>query len=382
MHGTRAIRVAVKGGVPSLEKAVGDPEVAGLAAWRDAPSDRPWRSPAPGELLRSMDRFHRIPDVPEFAGSWAEWLYFNGRTADGRTRFYLTFMVGPATSPGKRSAGVRLQLDREGTMRSYGRGAEIDEAQLLAGAPDLDIAGSRVRLNGTQYRIDLALGGASGSLILESSGQSLPPASIQGARGWVSGYTAPVLSGRLSGALEVDRDRIVFEHATGYHDHNWGFWEGVHWQWGQVAHGDLSFLYGRIFPPASVADVDRVPGFLGVMGPNGPLAFSTAVTIREAANSIEIRARSSNLELELTFSPERTERTPMSMTGSRSGLQLDFLQMTGDYLGKGTVAGRAIDFRARGAAERFEPRPFDKLRGVPSEVERRQPAARRQPGQP
>jgi hypothetical protein len=27
-----------------------------------------------------MDRFHPIPASPEFAASWAEWLYFNGRT--------------------------------------------------------------------------------------------------------------------------------------------------------------------------------------------------------------------------------------------------------------------------------------------------------------
>ena len=48
----------------------------------------------------SLDRFHRPPDVPEFASSWAEWLYFNGRTPDGRVRFYLTFIVGPSVQSG------------------------------------------------------------------------------------------------------------------------------------------------------------------------------------------------------------------------------------------------------------------------------------------
>ena len=63
----------------------------------------------------------------------------------------------------------------------------------------------------------------------------------------------------------------------GYHDHNWGFWDGVRWQWGQVASGDISIIFGRVFPPATVADADRVPGFLGVLGPNGPIGFSTNV---------------------------------------------------------------------------------------------------------
>ena len=44
---------------------------------------------------------------------------------------------------------------------------------------------------------------------------------------------------------------------TGYHDHNWGFWQGVSWQWGQVQHGDLSLLYGRVFPPREAADPER-----------------------------------------------------------------------------------------------------------------------------
>ena len=53
-----------------------------------------------------MDRFHPIPEVPERADSWAEWLYFNGRDEAG-LRFYLTFLVGPLQPDGQRAAGVR-----------------------------------------------------------------------------------------------------------------------------------------------------------------------------------------------------------------------------------------------------------------------------------
>ena len=239
--GPTATPVAVTGGIPSLEKAVGDPEVANAPEWVDAPADLAWSKPDAGEVLRSMDRFHPIPNTPEFSSSWAEWLYFNGRTSDGRVRFYLTFMVGPASpSHGRRVAGVRLQLDRDGQTTSYSAGADIDEAKVLGTAPDLEIGGNRVRLDGLRYRIDLALPGAAGTLVLDARpGQSLPPAMIRGARGWLTGYTAPVLSGKVGGTLTVGRDRIAFQDAPGYHDHNWGFWKGVRWQWGQVAHDDL-----------------------------------------------------------------------------------------------------------------------------------------------
>ena len=150
-------------------------------------------------MLKAMDRFHPIPDAPEFAASWAEWLYFNGRTADGRLRFYLTFMVGPTATAGKtarrRAAAARSRRQDDDVL---GAGEVIDDAQVLAAAPDLDIAGSRVRLEDSQYRITLALPGASGTLVLDAAaGQSLPPATITGARGWVTGYTAPVLSGTV-----------------------------------------------------------------------------------------------------------------------------------------------------------------------------------------
>src|SRR4029077_7407234 len=121
------VPIVARGGVPSLEKAVGDQEVRGAAAWVDTPGDARWTDLDAGDVLRTMDRFHRPPDVAEFSSSWAEWLYFNGRSADGRVRFYLTFLVGPSTRPGVRSAGVRLQLDRDGHVKNYGSRAEVDE---------------------------------------------------------------------------------------------------------------------------------------------------------------------------------------------------------------------------------------------------------------
>ena len=66
--------------------------------------------------------------------------------------------------------------------------------------------------------------GINGHLTLDPApGRSLPPAVLRGARGWLSGYVVPVLSGRLDGELKSDSgDEVVFDDAEVNHDHNWG----------------------------------------------------------------------------------------------------------------------------------------------------------------
>jgi hypothetical protein len=371
------VPVTVRAGIPALEKAVGDPEVADMRAWVDAPGDMRWSAPDQAEILRAMDRFHPVPPPPPVASgfsrtSWAEWLYFNGRSPDGQVRFYLTFLTGPPDANRKRPALVRLQLDRAGQSTNYSASDTIDEGALLQHAPDLEIGGNRVQLEGSRYHVTLALsrersgraapsGNADvrGDITLDAPrGRSLPPAAIQGAHGWVSGYVAPVLSGAVHGSLTVDGERVAFDGLVGYHDHNWGFWEGVRWQWGQVAHGDRSILFGRVFPPPSVADPDRVPGFLGVLGPDGPIAFSTSVDIQEqgdpaAPRTITIRATGEQLDVQLAFSVEESVRTRMALTRMSSGAAIDFLQLGGVYRVTGRAGTRGIAFTARGSAETF-----------------------------
>jgi hypothetical protein len=357
------VPILARGVIPSLEKAVGDKETASVSGWRDTAADARWTTDNPAEVLRSMDRFHRPPDVAEFSSSWAEWLYFNGRTADGHVRFYLTFLVGPATRPGVHSAGVRLQLDRDGHVTNYAAREDLDERAVLDRAPNLDIGGNHVRLDGLRYHITLHLRAETDSSQLDAqltldpdAGRSLPPLVIRGARGWLSGYVVPVLSGRVSGRVTLGNNTISLDGASGYHDHNWGFWRDVRWQWGQVADGDLSLVYGRVFPPADVADPDRMPGFLGVLDRQGLVGVATNVSIAEdtpagSPGTINVTARGNAIDLRLAFSVDRSTRTALAMTGGAN----DFLQLGGTYRVEGHAGSRAINFTARGAAETFRP---------------------------
>ena len=427
--------IRVQGGIPSLERAIGDPETAAVSSWTDAASDAAWSSPDPGAALAALDRFHPIPDVPARADSWAEWLYFNGHAGDNR--FYLTFMVGPkragalrlGSGQGKRIAGVRLQLDRAGQRSSYSQSQEVDEADVLSSAPNLTIGSNRVRLDGMQYRITLDLPAENrssrviGELLIDAiTGRALPPLEIRGAAGWLSGYVVPVMSGRLGGSLSVRSadlsvrsadlqsirsadlqsvrsadlqsvrsadlkvgplvQAVTFDNGAGYHDHNWGFWKDVSWRWGQVHHGDLSFVYGRIHPPADAADPERIPGFLAAIGPDGPVGYATNVSIEEINDpatghprSITVTGRSSSLDVTMELAvedaivtkrggglfgpstPLRTSpSTPLRTSPSaplRTSGEMDFLQLRARYRVRGRAGERSIDFVAPGAAETF-----------------------------
>jgi len=392
----RVTRLRGRGGIPSLEKAVGDPEVARVGDWTDAPADRAWTAPDPAELLRAMDRFHPIPDAPAWADSWAEWLYFNGRSPDGSLRFYLSFMTGPRTQAmgvrgdrrvpparrasadsfraSERSAGVRLQLERNGRIENYSRRVVVPEATLLARAPDVDFARNTVRLEGQRYRIALDLAaerggpGVKGEIALDAPpGRSVPPFVLHGRSGWLSGYVVPVLSGPLSGALEIGGARIALDGAVGYHDHNWGFWRGVSWQWGQVMHEGYSFLYGRVRPPAEATppeEAERIPGVLAVIGPGGPIAFAKGAQIEETSSaadgrpeSIQILAREAGLDVRMDLRIEDVVSTPLGRPGSLGAGPTQFLQLRARYHVTGRVGDRQLDFTALGSAETFRGGP-------------------------
>ena len=93
----------------------------------------------------------------------------------------------------------------------------MNEADVLSSAPNLTIGSNRVRLDGMRYRIALDLPGedrkvrVTGDITIEASpGRALPPLTIRGAGGWVSGYVVPVMSGQLSGSLLVRRNAGCF----------------------------------------------------------------------------------------------------------------------------------------------------------------------------
>ena len=192
-------------------------------------------------------------------------------------------------------------------------------------------------------------------------GRSLPPLTIRGARGWTSGYTVPVMSGALSGRLTTDEAELSLDGGTGYHDHNWGHWAGVSWQWGQVQGDDLSFVYGRVYPPSEAADQARVPGFLMVIGPDGPIGYATRLSIDEEDDPetgeprrVVVESQGYSVALRLEVDVENVAMTSLDRAGFGTGL--DFYQLRARFHVVGRVGDRPIDFTASGSAETFRGR--------------------------
>jgi hypothetical protein len=76
----------------------------------------------------------------------------------------------------------------------------------------------------------------------------------------------------------VRADCKRYDNVQAYHDHNWGVWRGVTWEWGAARAGEYTLLYGRVQPPDSVSSTQ--PLFVYLVDPSGFLAVFRPRAIR------------------------------------------------------------------------------------------------------
>ena len=257
-----------------------------------------------------------------------------------------------------------------------------DEISFAEGRPDLEIGPSSVTVepDGSYRlvaRIPSETGGSPLSLNLTVSARSrryLPPVDISG-EGMVSGYTVPLLDARATGLLCEGSLCQPIEGARTYHDHNWGTWSGVTWDWGQALVGDYSVLYGGVSSHRGLnADEEALAGddlagddqagnaagprILYLADENG---YAGIFPIRRlttrwpngdrqtAPESISILATSGTDSLELTVTVGHTRATPVPVrVGSPSAL---FFQMRGRAALAGRLRGSAVNATGDGFFE-------------------------------
>jgi hypothetical protein len=242
--GVRRVGALATGEIPSRARAAGAAPALLAGRWEDSEASRRWAAPSAAELLREMDRFH-LPPVRD--STWAEWHYFNV-VLDEERWVYVTLMVaGEVGVPGRWGGRILLTVrDAGGAHRSLTRDLAGDEVRFDTASPDLRF-GERafVRLEDSVYRVRADAGGVRVDLaVVPSSRRHFPPTDLGGSE-LVSGYTAPALHAVADGTVCLPRCEAV-RGAQAYHDHNWGVWRDVSWEWGSASDARLSLLYGAV----------------------------------------------------------------------------------------------------------------------------------------
>jgi len=246
--------VRAGGEIPSRAAALG----AGLEVlegrWRDSPADSAYVAPSAQQLYDEMDRFH-LPREPD--STWGEWHYFN-LVAGPEEWWYLTFLVGGEVSlseRGRRWGGRLLVTHRrpDGRHERYTADVPAVRVEFDTARADVVIGQSFVRQRDGEYRLRAEAHGGGKSARLDlvvrpEPDRYFPPVELRD-DDFLSGYVVPALSASATGRICAAGRCSEVKDAPAYHDHNWGVWRDVTWEWGSARGERLSLLYGGVYGP-------------------------------------------------------------------------------------------------------------------------------------
>lgn len=300
----RSHPISAAGRIPSRGRALGvEPEMV-AGRFRDVAADRRWMAPGDSALYAGMDAFH-LPTGPAAGDSaWAEWHYFNVLFPGDDGWLYLTYMVAGAVPGGRWSGRLLATLVQPGAsgtgregggpgsrVRVFEAGVEAEDVSFSLVRPDVRIGPGSVRLDSAgAYRLSARIPPAARGDVADRDGggnarragsgpplrvelsvraasrQHLPPLQVSPG-GFTSGYTVPILDGRASGRICVGSTCRRLRRARAYHDHNWGIWRAVTWDWGHAHAAPYSILYGGVRRSAELeGDPDARHGHMGGAG--------------------------------------------------------------------------------------------------------------------
>jgi hypothetical protein len=353
----RTVVTRAGGEIPSRATAVGATLDLEDGHWADTPADLAWISPTPQQLYDELDHFH-LPRVSD--STWAEWDYFNVVTGPGEW-WYLTLLVGGEV-PAGRWGGQLLVTHRrpDGRYERFTDPVPADRIELDTAAADLVLGANVVRQRMGIYQVSAR---GPGGLVIDfelrpSAGRYFPAAELR-ADPFVSGYVVPALSGRVDGRFCVGERCRSVSGAAGYHDHNWGVWRAVTWEWG-VAHGTaLDVLYGGVRTADSAAG--SAPFFLAAvdsMGIRQVLRFreiryegvgpSVAPGVRAPASFVLTAARDAD-----TVRLDVGVEDALGSVSAAADFRRYFLQMRGRFTLAGRLAGETLSDSGRGFFETY-----------------------------
>ena len=299
--------VQAAGEIPSLTQAVGAAAEVINGNWADDEGDRRWAHPTLVDLRNQIDHFHVPSDSVANRDTWAEWHYFNVISPGGKRWAFISFIIGGDLTGNKWGGQIGITLREEGGRtrrfaqpvdRSVIRFSTTD-ANLLFGDShvtvlpngDYDVKASATE-ESSRGRIDL-------QLRVRPDPYAYFPGVAMGSGNFVSGYTVPGLRANASGKLCVDGTCENVNDTQSYHDHNWGVWRGVTWDWGATRAGKYTVLYGRVYPPDTSSSVPPVlvylvdsSGFRAVFRPKN-ISYTDGRTVSTSNGLLQVPSTAS-----------------------------------------------------------------------------------------
>ena len=379
----REVPVMASGEIPSRTQGVGAMPPIAAGEWRDDSLDRVWRDPSPAELRDAIDHFHVPPASARADPTWAEWHYFNVLSPDRKRWAFISFIVGGAIPDGQWGGQVLVTMHEQGRpARRYVATLPASSVRFSTTRANVAIGGSTVTvLSDGRYAVKARAREESGGgtidvdlVVAPAEGAYFPGAALTSGE-IVSGYAVPGLRADATGTICVSGTCEQFAGAQAYHDHNWGVWRGVTWEWGAARAGQYTLLYGRVRPADSTSAsiplfaylVDSL-GFLAVFRPN-EIRYDDGFTARVTGQTATIRVPSratmvdvrgeDTLRVELTIEDATASdtRRPDVERGeglsNRGLLHPYFVQMKGLMRLGGRVRGVPITGQGAGFFETY-----------------------------
>lgn len=366
--------VRAMGEIPSATRAVGAAPDLIAGAWDDDAHDRRFLAPSAVELRHEMDRFHHTPARVDSAdrATWGEWHYFNVLSADAKRWAFITLAVGGDVPHGEWGGQVLITTHEAGRAERRFE-ASVPRARIVLDTTRADLALGEHRvevLPDGRYRVVAsAMEQGTGAratvelIVTPQEGAYFPGASI-GGEGLVSGYAVPALRAVATGRLCVAGRCEEFTDAQSYHDHNWGVWRDVTWEWGSARAGEYSLLYGRVVrggaeavdEPIFVYLVDSL-GFAGVFRPR-TISYEGGRDITVGGRRVRVPARgvlsdirgADTVRIELEIEDATGSRTMVGRERGAADARV-FLQMKGVARLSGRVGGRLLSGAGQGFFE-------------------------------
>jgi hypothetical protein len=360
-HGGRTVTVRAGAEIPSRARAVGSGLQVHAGGWHDSPADSAYIAPTAHQLYQELDRFH-LP--PRADSSWGEWHYFNLVTAPDEW-WHITYLVGGEVPAGKWGGQLLLTHRRpDGRHERFTSEAPSSQVEFDTTGADLTISGSSVRQRDGTYQLRARATGKAGEVRVDVTLIPAPnryfPAVELGDGDFISGYVVPVLDGRASGTICVAGSCDSFKGVPAYHDHNWGVWRDVTWEWGAARGARFNLLYGGVYGPKE----ERSPFFLTLVDSLGvkqvlrfnQIRYQGARTIAGSRRTIAparftlVGAREADT-VQLDVRVGDVMATEMRATQFRRA----FLQIRGRFSLAGRVAGETVADSGTGFFETYAP---------------------------